>query len=81
MNDKDTITAIQAILSEHRPAIKEHGGDIEFVRLEGEIVYVRLHGACVGCPISFMTLTLGLERAIQAKIPHIQEVVSLEEGL
>ena len=44
--------AIDAI----RPALQNDGGDIEFIRMEGNDVYVKLVGACAGCPMSQLTL-------------------------
>jgi len=75
----EIIHQIQAILEELRPAILQDGGDIHFVRLEDDIVYVKLHGACVSCPISFITLKMGIEAQLKKKIPSIQSVVSLDD--
>lgn len=69
---------IQSVLEELRPAILQDGGDIHFVRYENGTVFVRLHGACVSCPISFVTLKMGLEAQMKAKIPGIESVVALE---
>ena len=54
------------------------GGDIELVKYEDNIVYVKLHGACVQCPISMFTLKLGVEEALKAELPELKEVVSIE---
>ncbi len=56
--------AIEAI----RPAIQNDGGDIEFVSVEDKQVTVRLTGACVGCPMSQMTLKGGVERYLQHSV-------------
>ncbi len=61
---KDAINAI-------RPALQNDGGDIEFIRLEGKNVYVRLVGACAGCPMSQITLSNGVQR-------YVREVVDPE---
>lgn len=58
-----------------RPFVLQHGGDITFVRYQDRIVYVRLHGACIGCPISAMTLKMGVEQAIKQELPEILSVV------
>ncbi len=64
------------ILEMIRPAVQGDGGDIELVDVNDEgIVQVRLHGACVGCPSSTMTLAMGIERNLKDKIPEIKEVV------
>lgn len=70
---------IQAVLEELRPAILQDGGDIHFVRFEDGTVYVRLHGACVSCPISFITLKMGLEAQLKEKIPGVNTVVAVED--
>ncbi|MEK6704052.1 MAG: NifU family protein [Planctomycetota bacterium] len=59
-----------------RPAVQSDGGDLEFVNLTPEgVVQIRLHGACVGCPSSDMTLRLGIERNLRT---HVPEVLRLE---
>lgn len=54
------------------------GGDIEFIKYEDRIVYVKLHGACVHCPVSMITLKLGVEEALRAELPEVKEVVAIE---
>lgn len=57
-----------------RPAIAQDGGDISFVRFEDGIVYLRLRGACAGCPGATATLKMGVERLLRYYIPEVQEV-------
>lgn len=78
-NNSTLVEHIQSVLEELRPAILQDGGDIRFVRYEKGTVFVQLHGACVSCPISFITLKMGLEAQMKAKIPGIESVVALEE--
>jgi Fe-S cluster biogenesis protein NfuA len=79
VHDDAIIERIQAVLEELRPAILQDGGDIHFVRFdENGTVFVQLHGACVSCPISFITLTMGVEAQLKAKIPGVKSVVSVE---
>ena len=62
-----------------RPAIQADGGDVEFVSLTPEgIVEIRLHGACVGCPSSTVTLQMGIERNLREHIPEITGVRSVD---
>jgi Fe-S cluster biogenesis protein NfuA len=64
------------ILKELRPAVQSDGGDIELVDVtDAGIVSVRLHGACVGCPSSTMTLKYGIEQTLQTRLPQIKQVV------
>lgn len=71
---------IEQVLEQVRPALRMDGGGIEFVKYEAEAgaVYVRLKGACVGCPMSEITLKMGIEAALQDAIPEIKEVISVE---
>ena len=78
MADKQALDIIQTVLAQLRPAIQGHGGDIEFAKYEHNIVYVKFHGTCVHCPISMMTLKLGVEEALKEKLPDIQEVIAIE---
>jgi Fe-S cluster biogenesis protein NfuA len=73
------IAHIQEVLEELRPTILQDGGDIHFVRFENGTVFVQLHGACVSCPISFITLKMGLEAQLKAKVPGVESVVSIDE--
>ena len=59
-----------------RPAIRADGGDIELVDIdEAGVVSVRLLGACVGCPSSSMTLTMGIERNLKEYVSEVTSVV------
>lgn len=78
VNTAPKIKAIQDAISALRPAIEGHGGSIEFVELKDSIVYVKLSGACVGCPSSYFTMKMGVQEAIQAVAPEITEVVAVE---
>jgi Fe-S cluster biogenesis protein NfuA len=75
-----TIEHIKAVLEELRPAILHDGGDIHFVRFdEHGTVFVQLHGACVSCPISFITLKMGLETQLKERVPGVKSVVSVDD--
>ncbi len=65
---------VQAALAEIKPQIQADGGDIDLVAIENNIVKVRLRGACVGCPMSALTLKAGVERIIKSKVPEIKSV-------
>jgi Fe-S cluster biogenesis protein NfuA len=72
------VPTIVAVLDSLRPLIQMDGGDLEFVRYEDSRVFVRLQGACVGCPMSMYTVKMGIESALKEKIPSITEVISLD---
>ena len=58
-----------------RPSLQADGGDVELVSVNDEgVVSVRLVGACRGCPMSTMTLKMGIERALREQIPEIKSV-------
>lgn len=58
------------------PDIQQDGGDLEFIKLEDSIVYIKFKGACVGCPFSFYTLTFGIEQRLKEAIPEISRVIA-----
>ena len=58
-----------------RPAVQSDGGDLELVEVTPDgIVRIRLHGACVGCPSSAITLQMGIERNLKAHVPEVRTV-------
>lgn len=69
-----TATRAKEILEEIRPYIQSDGGDVVFNRIEDDILYIELHGACVGCASSLMTLKMGIERKITEELPDIKAV-------
>lgn len=67
---------VARIISELRPAVQGDGGDIELVDVNDRgVVSVRLHGACVGCPSSGITLKMGVEQTLKDHLPEITEVI------
>ncbi|MGE0155492.1 MAG: NifU family protein [Geobacter sp.] len=66
---------VEAVLEQVRPMLQRDGGDVELVEVtEDNIVKVKLQGACGSCPMSTMTLKMGIEKAIKEQIPEIVEV-------
>lgn len=74
----DIFDKVQEALSKVRPFIKADGGDIELVKIENSKVFVKFKGACIGCPLSLITLKLVVEEAIQESVPIIKEVISVD---
>jgi Fe-S cluster biogenesis protein NfuA len=68
---------VEKALDKIRPALMADGGNVELVDVEDGVVKVRLMGACGGCPMSQMTLKMGIERVLKQEIPEIKEVVSV----
>ncbi len=79
MSDQaDTEQRIRRILDLIRPAVQSDGGDVEFVELTPDgTVRIRLHGACVGCPSSSITLQIGIERNLREHVPEVSRVESV----
>jgi len=68
---------VDKILDKIRPSLMADGGNVELVDVEDGVVKVRLTGACGGCPMSQMTLKMGIERLLKQELPEIQEVVAV----
>jgi Fe-S cluster biogenesis protein NfuA len=74
----EKIQHIKDVLETLRPAILQDGGDIHFVRFENGTVFVKMQGACVSCPISFITLKMGLETQLKEKVPGVISIESVD---
>lgn len=72
------IRQVEKLLDEQiRPGLAGHGGNIELVDIDNNIIYIRLSGGCQGCMASKITLTQGIERIIKANFPDIEKVIDL----
>lgn len=61
-----------------RPTLQADGGDVQLVNVtEDGVVQVKLTGACGHCPMSTMTLKMGIERTLKEKVPGVKEVVQV----
>ena len=70
---------VAALIDLMRPAVQADGGDVEFVEVTPEnVVRVRFHGACVGCPSSTATLQSGIARRLKERIPEVRGVEPVE---
>jgi Fe-S cluster biogenesis protein NfuA len=69
---------IEAALQKVRPSLQADGGDVQLVDVdENGTVKVRLMGACGGCPMSQMTLKMGIEKVLKQNVPEIRSVESV----
>jgi Fe-S cluster biogenesis protein NfuA len=68
---------VQEMINRIRPSLQADGGDVEFVDVQDGVVKLRLKGACVGCPMSQMTLKHGIERFLKQEIPEVKSVESV----
>ena len=71
--EKKVVEAIDMV----RPSLQNDGGDIDFVRMEGNKVFVKLRGACAGCMMAEMTLKNGVERMLKYNVSEDLDVVDL----
>lgn len=79
ISHQELVNRVEAALESIRPFLKKDGGDVELVDVvEGEVVKVKLLGACRSCDISEMTLKAGIEDSIRKSIPGIKEVVAID---
>lgn len=62
---------IKDVIDRVRPILEQDGGGIEYVKFEEGIVYVKMHGACVGCSSINATLYDGIESILLAEVPDV----------
>jgi Fe-S cluster biogenesis protein NfuA len=75
----DIFRRVARVLNKVRPSIQADGGDVELVDVSVDgLVRIRLHGACVGCPSSSMTLREGIERNVRDHVPEVSAVEAIE---
>lgn len=65
---------IIAVIDKLRPFLVSDGGNIEFVKFEEGICYVKMLGHCAGCPMMDVTLKDGIELALTSEVPEVIEV-------
>lgn len=70
----DVETRVLRALEEVRPYLQSHGGNVEFLGVEGGVARLRMQGSCSGCPSSTMTLKLAIEEAIQKTAPDLEGI-------
>jgi len=68
---------VEEILNMIRPNLRRDGGDVELVEVNDGTVKLKLTGACAGCPMSTLTLKMGIERILKQEIPEVKEVVAV----
>ena len=68
---------VEEVLNRIRPSLEADGGNVELVEVNDGIVKVTLTGACAGCPMSTLTLKMGIEKMLREEIPEVKEVVSV----
>ncbi len=77
MNTNDVEEKIKEVINKLRPFLIQDGGNLEFVKYEDNIVYVKLLGACANCSMMDITLKDGIEQLIINEVPEVTEVVNI----
>ena len=70
---------IKDIIDKLRPFLINDGGNIEFLKYENNIVYIKMMGACANCQMLDITLKDGIEAAIINEIPEVKGVINIAE--
>ena len=78
MDKNFIIDKVKVLIDKLRPFLINDGGNLEFVKLENDIVYVRMMGACKDCEMMDITLKEGIEEIIISEIPEIKEVRNID---
>lgn len=73
----DLIERVQNALEQVRPGLQMDGGDVELVEIQDGDVFLRLTGACIGCPISTLTLKAGIESTLKQMVPEVNQVIAV----
>lgn len=78
MKKNEVTNRIKVIIDKIKPFLMNDGGNVEFVKYEDNIVYVKLMGACVDCAMIDITLKDGIEEIIINEIPEVKEVRKID---
>lgn len=71
---------IKEIIEKIKPYLNQDGGDVEFIKFENGICYVKLSGACAGCMFADMTLQNTVEEMIISEVPEVIKVMNIKEA-
>lgn len=73
----DTIDHIKFVIDKVRPFLISDGGDVEFIKYENGIVYVKLTGACANCAYGDLEIKDTIENILTSEIPEVLEVKNI----
>ena len=77
--DPEIVAQINELLDTRvRPAVARDGGDITYHGFKDGIVYLKMKGACAGCPSSTATLKFGIQNLLKHYIPEVESVEAVE---
>lgn len=78
MENIDKINQVKELLDDIRPFLNMEGGDIEFIKLEDDYIYVKLTGACAMCGYQDVTLKDNILAYIQEDMKEIKGIINVE---
>ena len=71
---------IQRVLNGYRPNLYMDGGDVEIMQVDAKgIAHVKMLGACIDCPISILTMKLGIQRLLKENFSEITGVNAITD--
>eukprot|EP00008_Paramoeba_atlantica_P012379 CAMPEP_0201478818 /NCGR_PEP_ID=MMETSP0151_2-20130828/3587_1 /ASSEMBLY_ACC=CAM_ASM_000257 /TAXON_ID=200890 /ORGANISM="Paramoeba atlantica, Strain 621/1 / CCAP 1560/9" /LENGTH=196 /DNA_ID=CAMNT_0047860029 /DNA_START=314 /DNA_END=900 /DNA_ORIENTATION=+ len=70
---------IELINTKVRPMVQQDGGDVEYRKFEEGVVFLKMQGACSGCPSAPATLKMGIERLLIHWVPEVMGVVEVDD--
>ena len=71
---------IQQVLDSYRPTLYMDGGDVELIKLdENGIAHIQMYAACFDCPISLLTMKLGIQRLLKEHFPEVKGVNAITD--
>jgi Fe-S cluster biogenesis protein NfuA len=76
---EEIVSTIKELLETRvRPAVAQDGGDITFHGFRDGRVFLKMRGACAGCPSSTATLQHGIQNLLKHFIPEVETVEAVQ---
>ncbi len=73
-------TRIQTVLDGYRPTLYMDGGDVELLQVDEQgVAHVKMMGACIDCPISLLTMKLGIQRLLKENFSEISGIHAITD--
>ena len=73
-------TRIQTVLDGYRPTLYMDGGDVELLKVDAQgVAHVKMMGACIDCPISLLTMKLGIQRLLKENFSEISGIHAITD--
>ncbi len=73
-------TRIQTVLDGYRPTLYMDGGDVELLKVDAQgVAHVKMMGACIDCPISLLTMKLGIQRLLKENFSEITGIHAITD--